>query len=221
VTVGETDANWLRRIGGRATSHAVPNGVDVGPDDAMPPEAERPTLSFVGTLNYGPNVDAALFAARSVWPLVRRAYPEAQFLIAGRNPVAAVVALDGREGISVLPDVPDMTAVLGRSWVSVAPMRRGVGIKNKVLEAWAAGRPVVMTRLATNGLTLPAGHGDLVCAHAGSLAGAVVGLFGDNLDRRAKGAAARAHVLRHFTWDMAAARIDALLWAARPRTPHP
>ncbi len=65
-------------------------------------------------------------------------------------------ALGGQANIDIAPDVPDMATILGRSWVSIAPMRSGVGIKNKVLEAWACARPVVMTRLATNGLIVPA-----------------------------------------------------------------
>ncbi|MBV9118207.1 MAG: hypothetical protein JOY63_12675 [Acetobacteraceae bacterium] len=80
--VGEMDAKWLRRMGGRRV-HVVPNGVAL--PESAPPEAEQPVLSFTGTLDYHPNVDAALFAARAVFPLVRAALPEARLLIAGRR----------------------------------------------------------------------------------------------------------------------------------------
>jgi glycosyltransferase involved in cell wall biosynthesis len=104
-----------------------------------------------------------------------------------------------------------MTAEIGRCWVSIAPMRSGVGIKNKVLEAWACARPVVLTRLATNGLIVPPGHADLVCDSADAMAGAVIRLFNDAAERHRLGQSARETVQRHFTWAKAAARLDALL----------
>ncbi len=211
VCVGEADARWLRRIGGRDTVHVVPNGVDVPSLDSIAAEATEPTLSFTGALDYQPNIEAVLFAARSIWPRILAAVPRARFVIAGRDPAAGVMELDGQSHIDVVPDVPDMVQVLGRSWVSIAPMRSGVGIKNKVLEAWACARPVVLSRLATNGLIVPADHATLVATDADAMAESVVALF-NNADRRRRlGRSARQNVQAHFTWAGAAARVDALL----------
>jgi hypothetical protein len=80
-----------------------------------------------------------------------------------------------------------------------------------VLEAWACARPVVLTRLATNGLIVPPGHADLVCDSADAMAGAVIRLFNDAAERHRLGQSARETVQRHFTWAKAAARLDALL----------
>jgi glycosyltransferase involved in cell wall biosynthesis len=213
VCVGERDAAWMRRIGGRETVHVVPNGVEAPPDTALVEEAEAPTVVFLGSLGYAPNVDAALFAAGEIWPHIRSAIPEARFVIAGRGPVPEIRALGSRPGIEVAADVPDIVPVLGRAWVSIAPMRIGVGIKNKVLEAWACARPVVMTPLATNGLVLPPGHDSFVKRDAAGLAEAAVALLRDRARRRAAGQAARALVQARFGWAVAAARIDALLRA--------
>ena len=173
-------------------------------------------MSFTGTLDYPPNVDAVAFLTGAIWPLVRAQVPAARLVVAGRNPVAAIAALNGRDGIEVAADVPDMAAVLRRSWVSVAPMRTGLGIKNKVLEAWACGRPVVMTGLATNGLVLPPGHARLVQAGAPALAAQIVALLQDADARRALGEAARAHAAARFCWAAAADRVHLLLLAAGP-----
>jgi glycosyltransferase involved in cell wall biosynthesis len=211
VCVGEADARWLRRIGGRDTVHVVPNGVDIPPLDSIAVEAAEPTLSFTGALDYQPNIEAVLFAAKSVWPPIRAAVPRARFVIAGRNPAAEVMELGGQSHIDVVPDVPDMVQVLGRSWVSIAPMRSGVGIKNKVLEAWACARPVVLSRLATNGLIVPADHYALVATDADAMATSVVELFNDADRRHRLGRSARDNVQARFTWAGAAARVDALL----------
>lgn len=214
--VGERDAAWLSRLGGRGRVHVVPNGVEV-PDAALvPAEAAQPTLGFTGTLDYAPNIDAVLHAATAIWPRIRSAVPGARFVVAGRNPVAEVAALHGRDGIEVAADVAAMVPVLGRCWATLAPMRSGTGIKNKVLESWACARPVVMTPLATNGLVLPAGHGALVGASPDVLVAAVIALFEDAPMRHHLGASARAHVRRHAGWSAAADRVDRLLRDARP-----
>ena len=95
-------------------------------------------------------------------------------------------------------------------------MRTGVGIKNKVLEAWACGRPVVMTRLATNGLTLPPGHEGLVQDGARQIAEAVIRLLQDPARRRL-GAAARAHVAALIDQEnkLMKAQIDNLTYKAQ------
>ena len=191
VCVGEADARWLRRIGGRDTVHVVPNGVDIPPLDSIAPEADVPTLSFTGALDYQPNIEAVLFAANAIWPRIHATVPQARFIIAGRNPAPEVSALAGQSNIDIAPNVPDMVREIGRSWVSIAPMRSGVGIKNKVLEAWACARPVVLSRLATNGLIVPADHAGLVGTNADAMAASVLALFNDADRRRRLGQSAR------------------------------
>lgn len=211
VCVGEADARWLRWIGGRDTVHVVPNGVEIPAREHLVAEDPLPTLIFTGSLGYRPNVEAVLFAAKSIWPRVLAAVPNARFVVAGRGPAPEVRALAGLMNIEVVPDVPDMAAAIGRSWVSIAPMRSGVGIKNKILEAWACARPVVMTRIATNGLIVPTDHAALVCQGADTMSASVIRLFADARERVRLGQSARYNVERHFTWAMVAARLDALL----------
>ena len=206
VCVGEADARWLRRIGGRDTVHVIPNGVEV--PIHLTEESARPTLIFTGALDYQPNIEAVLFAARSIWPRIVAARPDARFVIAGRDPVPAIRALTNLE---IAANVPDMTQVLREAWVAIAPMRSGVGIKNKVLEAWACARPVVMSTLATNGLLVPPDHASLVVTTADAMASAVLRLFDDADTRRKLGRSARENVQQHFTWAAAAARLDSLL----------
>src|SRR5262249_31625087 len=131
----------------------IPNGValrSASPQD----EAARPTVAFTGVLSYPPNVSAMLFLAREIWPRVRSTVAGAELVLAGREPAPEISALHGRDGLRLCPDVPDMAAVLRSAWVAAAPMLSGSGIKNKVLEAWAVGRPTVISPLAANGLEL-------------------------------------------------------------------
>lgn len=217
VCAGEADASWMRRLGRGGSVHVIPNGVDLpGIDDAEgdAPPPGPPRLSFVGTLDFEPNVDAVSFLAAEVWPLVKAEIPEAELVVAGRRPTPAIQALDGQSGITVQADVPDMPAVLRRSQVSIAPMRCGVGVKNKILEAWACARPVVLTPLAANGLATPPGHEFLVRSTAHDLAQAVIMLLRDPATAARLGSQARAHVQEHYTWEEAGCRMDRLLRAA-------
>lgn len=208
VCVGGADAAWMSRVGGRAVS-SVPNGVDL-PELSGVPDA-RPTILFAGTLDYGPNIDAVAFVAAAIWPRIRAATPGARWVIAGRRPVAAIRALHGVDSVEVRPDVPDMAAEHAAAWVAIAPMRIGVGLKNKVLDAWASARPVVMTPLATNGLTMPRCHDSLVVADAPQFAQVVVSLLRDEPLRRRLGDTARDFAAQEFAWKRTADDFDRLL----------
>ena len=210
--VGADDAAWMARIGGRPVT-VVPNGVDLPgtgtPEPALPDPA--PTAAFIGTLDYLPNMDAVTFLARQVWPRIRAAVPGARLLIGGRRPGRAIQALHGMDGIEVLADVPSIPAVLSRAWIGLAPMRTGVGLKNKVLETWASARPCVLTPLAANGLMLPPGHEGLMAADAAGLGAAAASLLGDQAACLRLGATARDWVAERFSWAGAATAMDRLL----------
>jgi glycosyltransferase involved in cell wall biosynthesis len=168
-------------------------------------------VAFTGVLSHQPNVDAALYFAESVWPRVRAEVPAARYVIAGRDPDPALLAIAGRDGIEVHADVPDMHALLRTAWIAVAPMRTGAGIKNKVLEAWAAGKPVVMTEIAANGLSLDAGGDTLVCRDARAMAEQVVRLLRDDQERWRTGDGLHDRVRDAHSWMAAGERLSALL----------
>ena len=214
VCVGEADAACQRRIGGASPVHVIPNGVIVPDGDPHAGEAAAPTLCFTGSLDFQPNIEAVHFAADVVWPHVRAAMPEARFIIAGRSPGPDIIALGDRPRIEIFPNVAEMNTVIGEAWVCIAPMHSGVGIKNKILEAWARGRPTVLTPLASNGLIVPPDHATLVREGALEMADEIVRLFRDPESRYALGLSARENVRQYFTWAGAAARMDALLKAS-------
>lgn len=224
ICAGETDARWLRRISGRSSVEVVFNGVaspnSENGERLVESVVDQPCLSFIGTLDFGPNVDAIEFLVRDIWPIVRTAYPKAKLVIAGRNPTPAVSAHDGQSGVVIRANVPDIFSILRRSHVSIAPMRSGVGVKNKILEAWASSVPVVLTPLAVNGLTIPYGHDRLIRSTASDLAQAVIGMFRDSGEAQRLGASARQHVCDRYTWRLSADRIDSLLRNAAPDYLH-
>ena len=148
ATVGRADAErWQVALGRDVT--AVPNGVPGGPDTERSAAAlpEHPTLSFTGSLDYGPNIESATRLVREIAPVVWAADPSMRVVIAGRNPVDEVRAL-ASDRVEVRANVPSMAAIYAASDVAVFPDVSGLGIRNSVSEALAAGVPVVATAVA-------------------------------------------------------------------------
>jgi glycosyltransferase involved in cell wall biosynthesis len=216
TVVGEADALALRRLSGRDTVHVVPNGVALGPVPRREWESSEPTVVFTGVMNFDPNIAAARYFAHRVWPLVHAVRPDARFLIVGRSPDLAINGLAAQPGIAVMPDVPDINAVLRASWVAVAPMRSGSGIKNKVLEAWASGKPVVMSPMARNGLRVGGEVAELVARTPRDFACLVLQLLQDTDRRLRLGLAAYTAVAERHTWSGAANELSRLLTGTLP-----
>lgn len=139
----------------------------------------RPEIVFVGSFWHAPNLDGVRWFAERVWPNVRAARPDATFSIAGSHMGPEVRRLAEVEGIEVLGFVDDIDALYDRAWAAVAPLRFGAGVKGKVVEALAAGLPVVATSIATEGLGLTDGVHLLVADDAEAFAARLIGLLDD------------------------------------------
>lgn len=216
VATTPDDTRMLERISGHSRVRVVTNGVELPLPDEHPDEIEVPTVLFTGVLGFPPNIEAARFFGREVWPSVRRKMPEAQFVVAGRSPVPRNVAeLERLPGIEIRPDVDVMTDEIRKAWVVVAPMRSGSGIKNKVLEAWASGRPVVMSERAAAGLHLGERAEDLVVNDPDRMARIVLDLLADESARARYGDTGRRLVAEHHSWENAVKPLVELIESAR------
>jgi sugar transferase (PEP-CTERM/EpsH1 system associated) len=141
----------------------IENGVDVSYFEEPSPSGQlRDTLVFVGVMNYHANVDAIVPFARRVWPRIRRAFPGCRFVIVGANPVPAVLQLSGEPGIEVTGTVSDVRPYYRRALAAVVPLLTGMGTRLKILEAMAAGVPVVSTTIGAEGLATTPGKDILI-----------------------------------------------------------
>lgn len=144
LTVGAQDAvEWSDRLGRKVRS--IPNGAELAVRSGT--RRDGPVVCFVGSLNYGPNIDSVGVLINKVAPLVWQQVPDARFVIAGRRPAPAVLALAG-DRVEILANVPTVLDVFHGADVAVFPDEHGVGIRNSVREALAAGTPVVATPVA-------------------------------------------------------------------------
>jgi glycosyltransferase involved in cell wall biosynthesis len=119
------------------------------------PSAAEPVVILSGNLGYRPTIRAALWFADRVWPRVLDSVPSAKWVLAGARPGAAIRRLASRPGVEVHSDVGDLGGFLRRARVAIAPMASGSGVPIKILEAMAAGVPVVADPWSADGLEDP------------------------------------------------------------------
>lgn len=216
--ISDADAALYRRLAPAVGQRVrvIPNGVDTGywdpalPFDSPYPAGSRPIV-FTGAMDYWPNADAVHWFATEVFPLIRAKVPDAQFCIVGSNPSRQVTELAGNPGVTVTGRVPDVRPYLAHAGAVVAPLRVARGTQNKVLEAYAMARPVVLTSAAANGL-LPApfiaeATHDAPVDQARAVCQA--------LDSGPRFDAARQYVMDKFSWAYAFSLLDDAL-----RLPH-
>ena len=224
--IGEADVAAVRatcaaRAGQTIDNYLLaPHGVDA--DRFRPREgvaAEPLRLLFCGVMATNTNVAAVLWFVRYVWPQLRATLPGASFAIVGRLPRPEIRALHGRHGVEVTGEVADPAVEIAAAAVCVDPMQAGAGMQNKLLEYFAAGKAVVATSVANEGIGAVPGQHFLAADSADEFTSAAIRLLQDAGLRQRLGAAARAHVLQEWSWERHFARLEDHFYAAGNRAP--
>jgi sugar transferase (PEP-CTERM/EpsH1 system associated) len=220
IFVSKEEAELFRRRAPRAAARVtyIRNGVDSSyfcPDaeNENPYPHDQFPLVFTGIMDYWANVDAVTWFAKEVFPLVRARVPQSCFYIVGARPVRSVQQLAELSGIYVTGTVPDTRPYLAHAGVVVAPMRIARGVQNKILEAMAMARPVIMTREAAEGLELPREMAAFVAEIPRALADRCAELLEDEKRREDLGRWAREHVIRNYNWRASLKQVEGILEA--------
>lgn len=209
VTVSEADAEALRTLlPGRPVS-VIPNGIDVLPytyNDTSLDLGEH-ALVFTGSMNYRPNVDAALWFANQILGKVREQVPDAKFFIVGSQPHRRLDTLREMDGVEITGWVQNVNPFLHAAAVYVVPLRMGSGTRLKLLQAMAAGQAVVSTSIGALGLGVRDGCEVRLADTAETFARAVIELLRDPAARHALGTAGRQHIQKHYDWSVIVPRL--------------
>jgi polysaccharide biosynthesis protein PslH len=170
-----------------------------------------PLIVFTGQMDYRPNIEAVCDFAANAVPIIRKHHPAAQFAIVGRNPTSKVKALSQIDGVNVTGEVADVRSWIKAADVVVAPLRIARGIQNKVLEAMAMAKPVVVSPAAAQGIDAQDGVHFCVENTVEQEAARVAVLLGDPETRDQIGQAARRHVIDHYSWAAQLAALDDIM----------
>ena len=182
--------------------HAVGNGVALGP---RPVRAERPVdranLLFTGVMDYFPNEDAMLWFHDAMWPRIRSRWPHSTLTIAGMRPTRKLRAIGRQPGVEVTGFVDDISRYHADADVFIAPFRIARGVQNKILQAFAAGVPVVTTPEGADGIACSDALDVAVAGEPDVFVDAVDLLLSDPDRHERQRLAARRLVESHYSWE--------------------
>ncbi len=213
VCTATTRAEWqtLEGYNTGVASDWFPNGVDA---EYFAPSSEPydpDTVAFVGRMDYYPNQECMFDFCSRTLPLLQAKRPTLKLVIVGADPSPAVRNLQRLPGVTVTGSVPDVRPYLRRAAVMVAPLKIARGTQNKILEAMAAGVPVVTSSAAAGGVdAIPEEH-FLVADDPPTVADAVLRITGNPAERKRLSAAGRGRMLSHHNWAHSMQRLDRII----------
>jgi glycosyltransferase involved in cell wall biosynthesis len=197
LVVCERDREALAQVSPTQAERIVVAPIAIAAVETPPARDERgggPTIALTGNLGYFPNRDALRFFAGDVWPQLHRVLPAARLLVAGDRPSHASSRRVAAAGGTLVPRPPDLRALLATATIAVAPLRCGSGVPLKVLDAWAAGVPVVASGFAAAGAAAEPGRDLLVAESAAEWVAQIGRLLADPPLRRRLAEAGRARL---------------------------
>ena len=200
LAASESDAERARAMAPGARVTVYPNAL---PRTPLPARGNEDAIVFSGNMEYHPNISAVRFFRREVWPLLRERWPGLVWRLIGKNPEAVSRFTSGDGRIQVEGPVEDAVRELARAKVAVVPVLAGSGTRLKILEAWAAGVPVVSTTLGAEGLGAGDGESLLLADSGPAFAEAVSRLLACSDLRERVGMAGRLLLEKEFTWETA------------------
>ncbi|WP_379130833.1 glycosyltransferase family 4 protein [Paenibacillus sp. sgz500958] len=182
LTTSENDGLSFKRLSPRNSGkvHVIPNFISISAYTSGEPAVKENWIILPGNMNYFPNVNAAQYFYREIYPLVKARIPEVKWYIVGRDvhpEVEALAALD--DSIVITGYVSSVADYIRRSKVVIAPLLEGSGTRLKILESWALNTPVVSTSVGAEGLLYEDAYDIMIADNAAEFADKVVRLFQD------------------------------------------
>ncbi|VXD25472.1 conserved hypothetical protein [Planktothrix serta PCC 8927] len=218
----QSDAEKLKqRYGKNLNPYVVPNGINVTDYDivrrgecisAFEGKSNPHTLIFIGTFGYPPNVEAAEFLTQKFYPEIKQLYPNTLLILVGKNPPPALKNATQQEpGILWTGLVEDVKPYLAAATIVITPLFKGGGTRLKILEAFAADRPVVSTTKGAEGLDIENKKHLFIENEVEGMVDAVDQLWSNPSLYQQCVDNAYNLVKTHYSWDAVANRIQPLI----------
>ena len=209
VVFTERDQEMVSKLGQETPIVTIPLGTEIPELSPSRIEAEPSNLLFVGNFKHLPNLDAADRLMNRIFPRVRAQFPEARLFIVGDHLPADIVPTPN-QGVTLTGYVPDVKPYLDQATLVVVPLRLGGGMRVKVLEALAAGKPVIASPRAVEGLDLVNGEQIMLAEDDNQFSNAIAELLDDSQKRALLATRARAWACENLSWANVACKYEAL-----------
>lgn len=189
----------------------IPHGVDVDYFHAVEPEADFPCLVISGSMSGIRNETAVLHFYHQIFTRIKAGVPDVKLYIVGRNPGEKIRSLAQDAAVVVTGYVEDLRPYLSRAWVVVAPLQEGFGVKIRVLQAMAVGKPVVATSVVSTGIDVSSGENIILADEPSEFADGVIKLLNDKVLRGRLGSKARLLMETEHHWEKLTDRLNEVL----------
>ena len=210
VAVSDNDRALMTRWAPPDRITVIPTGVDLAQYQPDPHAVEpAPLISFVGAMDWEPNIDGVEYFCSEIWPAVKGEVPEARFRIVGRNPDRRV-ARWASDSVEVTGRVPSVVEHLRQSAVVIVPLRIGGGTRLKIYEAMATAKAVVSTTVGAEGLDIHHGRDIILADDSKSFAQAIIMLLRDR-NLRVRYERAAAETAARYDWPAIGERFSDIL----------
>jgi sugar transferase (PEP-CTERM/EpsH1 system associated) len=210
IAVSEADRQAIHAIAPEVDVTVVPNGVDLDEHATYDGATQSFDLVYTGKMDFRPNIDAMLWFAKEVLPLIQKERPQTRLAIVGQRPHARLNVLRELPGITITGWVEDVKPYIAGATVYIAPLRVGGGTRLKLLQAMAMGAAIVATSLGAEGFPVTHGHELLLADSPADFAQAVLDLIDNPQQRAHLRATARRFVETNYGWDRLVPKIEAL-----------
>ncbi len=207
VFLSEVDAQTVSSVVKPNQTLVVPLGIQTTAFDKTP-LPDEPEVLFVGSFNHLPNIQAVKWLITEIWPVLKKRIPLAHLTIIGRNPSDEIIKLAKSARVSLFADVPDVQPYYKQARVVIVPIKTGGGIRMKILEAFAAARPIVTTQIGAEGLPIVPNEHALFANSVEEIIEALSRVLTDRQFAERLAVNGRALVEREFDWPIIASKLQ-------------
>ncbi|SDA21897.1 Glycosyltransferase involved in cell wall bisynthesis [Nitrosospira sp. Nsp18] len=176
---------------------------------------DRRDILFIGSFPHLPNIDAVIYFAQSIFPLIQKRLPGTRFKVVGANPPEHIQRLAENPDIEVLGFVKDLQPLFEGIRLSVAPLRYGAGIKGKIGSSLCYGVPCIATTIAVEGMGLVDGRNVLTGDTPEAFADAVCRAYTDKTLWHHISSNGCRFALENYSYDVIRERVRGLIWSVR------
>jgi len=162
VPITGRDGAILDKLGNKKPSHVSQTGIDSSVLIPNSKNLKHPTLFHIGSLEWSPNQEGLIWFFENCWDAIREKYPDLQFFVAGRNAPPWFQKLLNLPNVVFKGEVADAYEFMNSKSIMVVPLFSGSGMRIKIIEGMALGKPIVTTPVGTEGISTTSGENIIV-----------------------------------------------------------
>lgn len=180
VPITERDGIMLDKLGNKKPMHVSPTGIESTVLIPHSKNLEHPSLFHIGSLDWAPNQEGLIWFIERCWPKIHEQFPDLKFYIAGRNAPDWLVRRFHAPNIVFEGEVADAYQFMNSKSIMVVPLFSGSGMRIKIIEGMALGKPIVSTPIGTEGISTQSGKNILIADNEKEFVADVERLITDN-----------------------------------------